>query len=141
MKGILTLIKLSRRTLDELRRGLSALENEKEQLQKLQAALRDELRQEMETAGKQPEMAHFFGDYAKRIQGRQDKILQEIRAVEKQMEKMAEAISAAFTEVKKYEIARDNELARVREETERREAAELDEVGSQMHHRRQQEEN
>ena len=136
MKGLATLIKLSKRTLDELRRRMVNLENQKEQLLLLSKTLNEELKSEMELATKATEMRGFFGDFAKRIKARQDKIAGEIIALDKQMERLSIEISQAFSELKKYEIAQENEKQRLAAEGRRKETVELDEIAGQQHRRK-----
>lgn len=137
MKGINTLIKLSKRKLDELRRQMVQLENQKEQLRQTSMKLQQELENEIALAGRQPEMGNFFGGFAKRIQMRQQEIAAEIKKLEQQMAKLAEQITAAFGELKKYEIARDNAKQRAQAEQNRKDTILLDEIASQQHSRKQ----
>src|SRR5579871_4540831 len=99
MKTLTTLIKLHKRNLDELRRRMASLENQKTQLQLLIIKLQEELAQEIKLAGSHPEMAHFFGGFAKRIQRRQDEVTAEIRSLDQQMKVLSEEIAAAFSEL------------------------------------------
>ncbi|MDX2112560.1 MAG: flagellar export protein FliJ [Alphaproteobacteria bacterium] len=141
MKGLLTLIKLSKRRLDELRRKLGNLEGQKAQLEEVLRSLSAELAKELELAGGQPEMSGFFGGFAKRIQQRQDAIHQEIKKIEIEITKTRDEISDAFSEQKKYEIAADNAKKRAAEEQNRKETLALDEVAEQQHRRKNKEEN
>ena len=118
MKGLTTLIKLHKRTLDELRRKMGALENQKSQLQLASARLQEELEREMKMAAKQPEMSNFFGGFAKRIKKRQDDIAGEIKAIEQRMAKLADEISEAYTELKKFRSRERVEARRCRAETQ-----------------------
>ena len=136
MKGLATLIKLHKRTLDELRRKMVSLENQKNQLRLLSARLNQELEDEMQTAGKQPEMAHFFGDFATRIKKRQEGIAKEVQSLDTQMDKLGEHIAEAYAEVKKFEIAKKNIERRAAEAVKRKETIELDEIAGQQHRRK-----
>jgi flagellar export protein FliJ len=133
MKGLATLIKLHKRTLDELRRSMASLENQKEQLLLLSRTLQEELKKEMELAAKTPEMRGFFGDFAKRMRVRQEKIAAEIKELDKQMDKLRGEIAEAFSELKKYEIAEENARLRAAEAASRKETIELDEIAGQQH--------
>jgi flagellar FliJ protein len=141
MKGLATLIKLSKRKLDELRRKLGNLEGQKAQLEEAIRKLSEELAREMDLAGKQPEMSGFFGGFAKRIQQRQDTMYQEIRKIEIEITKTRGEISEAFSEQKKYEIAADNAKKRAAEEQNRKDTLALDEIAEQQHRRKAKEEN
>lgn len=139
MKSLTTLIKLHKRTLDELRRKLGNIELQKTELQQTSAKLHEELLSEMELAKKQTEMSAFFGDFAQRIKNRQAQLAQEITALDKQMEKLREEISIAFGELKKYEIALENAKQSQRAEQNRKETIILDEIAAQQHRRKQRE--
>ena len=139
MKGLTTLIKLHKRTLDELRRKMVSLENQKTQLLQAIASLRSELAHEMKLAGVKPEMAQYFGGFAKRVQKRQDEITAEIRKLDQQIVKLADEIAVAYGEVKKFEIALENAKKRAEEEERRKETILLDEVAGNQHRRQKDE--
>lgn len=136
MKGIHTLIKLHKRKLDELRRKQGELENQKNRLCEASIKLQRELEHEMVIASQQPEMANFFGGFAKRIQKRQEAIAAEIRSLDKQIAEMTDHIAEAFSELKKFEIARDNHKKREEEEQNRKDTNLLDEIAGQQHQRK-----
>lgn len=139
MKGLSTLIKLHKRKLDDLRRKMGALENQKAQLLALSARLQKELEHEIELAGLQPEMGSFFGGFAKRIQRRQEAIAEEVKSLDKQMDKLRDEIAAEFSEQKKFEIAKDNALKREEAEQNRKDTIVLDEIAQQQHRRKHKE--
>src|SRR5689334_20182006 len=119
MKGLSTLIKLHKRTLDELRRRMASLENQKVQLLQASANLHKELELEIHQAKKQAELSGFFGGFAKRIQKRQEEIAGEVRSLDQQMAKLNNEIAEAYGEVKKFEIAQENTKRRAEEEERR----------------------
>ena len=116
MKGLSTLIKLSKRTLDELRRKMVDLENEKAQLVLLQQKLAQEMIHEMQIASQSVEARVYFIQFSKRLKARQLKVADEVTGVDKRIAKLAVEIADAFSELKKYEIAQEN--ARLRAEAE-----------------------
>lgn len=136
MKGLDTLIKLHKRALDELRRAIGVLENQKLQLQNLSRRLADELRKEMEEAGKRPEMGQFFGGFAKRIKTRQEHIATEIKALDKKIDTLTDEARAAYGELKKYEVAKANAKRRAEKEAQRKETIRLDEIAGQQDRRK-----
>lgn len=138
-KGLGTLIKLSKRALDELRRKLGSLENQKAQLQQAIVNLRQEVERELQAAMRQPEMGQFFGEYSKRARARQADLEKEIARLDKEMDTLRDTIAAAFAEQKKYEIALENHKRREKEEQQRRENEIMDEIAGQQHQRRQDE--
>ncbi|MDX1974560.1 MAG: flagellar FliJ family protein [Rickettsiales bacterium] len=137
VKGIHTLIKLHKRTLDELRRKMTNLENQKNQLRTSLINLQKELEQEMALAGQQAEMAGFFGDFSKRIRKRQETIVFEIQALDIQIVKLSDEISVAFAELKKFEIARDNAKKCEQAAQNRKDTIMLDEIAIQQHRRKE----
>lgn len=136
MKGLATLIRLHKRSLDELRRQMVLLENEKAQLQQAIIIMQRELEAEMSIAGDNPEMGGFFGEFAKRIKNKQDTIKQEIAKVDEKIIKLNDEIASAFAELKKFEIALENARARATAENKRRETIMLDEIAAQQHQKK-----
>lgn len=141
MKGLKTLIKLSKRQLDELRRDLATLERQKEQLLEASKKLSEELQQELELASQQTEMRGFFGGFAKRIQTRQEELAKEVRVLDKKMQKLADDITVAFAELKRYEIALEAAVKRQKEDQARKDTIALDEIAGNQHRRKQTEHN
>ena len=140
MKTLDTLIRLHKRTLDGLRREMVELETQKSQLQQAIINLQKELDTEVALAGKQPEMANFFGEFAKRIKARQESLLQEIRNLDVKIAKLNNEIFEAFAELKKYEIARANAKLRAQEKEKHKETLMLDEIAAQQYQRKNREE-
>lgn len=132
MKGLTTLIKLNKRTLDELRRKMVALENQKAQLLQASAKLQEELLAEIKLASKTPEMGQFFGGFSNRIKKRQEDIAAEVQKLDKQMDDLNVEIRAAFSELKKFEIALDNAKMRAKASQERKLTIEMDEIAQQQ---------
>jgi flagellar export protein FliJ len=139
VKGLDTLIKLHKRELDELRRKIGALENQKQQLLDTSKKLNDELQNEMKIAAQKPEMGGFFAGFSKRIQERQKVLAQEVRKLDQQIAKLTDEARIAFGEVKKYEIAKANAEKRAAKERARKETIELDEIASNQDRRKKKE--
>jgi len=137
MKGLNTLIKLHKRTLDDLRRKLVGLEEQKAQLQALSRTLQEELEREMQMATAQPDLSRFFSGFAKRIQKRQEDIAREMQALDRQIAALSEQIAEAFGELKKFEIAQENALRRLKEEEKRRDDALMDDIAARQHRRKE----
>jgi len=136
MKTLNTLIRLHKRTLDELRRNMASLEGQKDKLHQSIKSLQNELEKEVKLAGLQAEMANFFGEFAKRIRGRQDMLHGEIKNIDVKIAELNKEIFAEFTELKKYEIARENLKQKMAEEEKRKETLMLDEIAAQQFQRR-----
>lgn len=140
MKGVDTLIRLAKRTLDELRKKQVALENEKAKLLEAIRRLTGELTSEMNLAARTPEMGGFYGGFAKRMKGREATLREEVQKVEEKLAKISEEIMQAFADVKKYEIARDNAKARAQSEAARKETILFDEIAATQFMRKEKEE-
>lgn len=136
MKGLDTLIKLTKRNLDALRRQLVNLENQKEQLIQLSVKLENDLRREREIAATTMHMGKYLDDFAKKTKARQVEIAKEVIKLDGEIFQVTAAITEAFGELKKYEIAKENEKARQAEKQKRVETAMLDEMGLQQFVRR-----
>lgn len=139
MKGLNTLIKLHKRKVDEIRRQIGSLENQKSQLFLTTERLKQELKDEINLAEDQPEMGAFFGGFAKRIQKRQEEITQEIKKLDAQIAKLRDEVAEAFSELKKFELAKENALKREKEEEDRKETIMLDDIASDQHRRKEKE--
>lgn len=137
MRALTTLIRLQRRQLDELRRSMTDFERQREQLLSASAKLASELEEEVRLAAMQPEMSQFFGDFAQRIRKRQESIASEVASVQTQMQQLAEKIHETYGDLKKYEIARDQFLARKREAENRAETIQMDEIALEQHRRKE----
>lgn len=132
MKGIHTLIKMHQRQLDELRRRLVQLEEQKQQLIELATKLHHELMEERQLAAESPMMSSYMGDFEKRVAKRQLGIAQEVVKLDVEMQQLSAAIAESFGELKKYEITRDNDMAREQAKADLREQNMLDEVAIQQ---------
>ncbi len=137
MKNLATLIKLHKRKVDDLKRDLGKMENEKSQLQLATENLKKELADEIALAEKQPEMGTFFGGFADRIRKREEQIQKEIIMLDLQMIALRDEISEAFGELKKFEIALDNAKQRQKENEARKEGVMLDDIAAQQHKRKE----
>ena len=130
MKGVNTLIRLAKRSLDELRKKQVALETEKAKLETAIKNLSHQMHAEMALAARSPEMGNFYGDFAKRIKLKQQEIHEEVKKLDAQLIALSGEIMIAFADLKKYEIARDNAKAREKAEEARRETIMMDEVAA-----------
>lgn len=137
MKGLDTLIKLQKRALDDLRRQLVSLENQKEQLIQLSVKLQNDLMKEREVAAQMVHMGQYLADFTKKTQARQLEIAKEVIKLDSEMLQLGAAIAESFGELKKYEIAKEKQLERAAEKQKRTENQMLDEMGLQQFVRKQ----
>jgi flagellar export protein FliJ len=140
MKSLATLIRLKKQQVDELRRGMVRLEEQKQVLLDQHTMLANQLRHELELAGQLPELAGFFGDFAGRIRRQQEELMEKVAALDAKIVQLRDQIAEAFSEMKKYEIAKEQRLAKQRETQARREGLAMDEIAQQQHLRKQRKE-
>ena len=133
MKGLPTLIRLHQWRLDQKRRELAELERLLAgliaQLDKLEA----EVKAEQAFAANSETMGFAYASFAAAAIERRKKLEQSmVEANVRIVEKHAE-VTAAFHEVKRYEIAHREALRRAAHELARIERAELDEIALNSH--------
>jgi flagellar FliJ protein len=137
MKGLPTLIRLRQRALDALRRQLAEQEKELEALLAEDKRLAEELERERAMAAKYPQMAVFYGSFAKGVEEKQKEIRLKAREVNQKIRKTRDEITEAFGELKRFEITRDNIAAAEQETKDKQEQAALDEMALQGFRRNQ----
>jgi flagellar FliJ protein len=136
-KGLKTLIRLSKFTVDEKRRTLTALQEREEQiLAEIEAAER-QLQHEQQVARDDPAAGMYFGRFLTAWKERRAALEQALAAVRRQVEQARDELSEAFRELKTYEVTQANRERREREELDRKEQIFLDEIGQNTHLRRQ----
>lgn len=136
MKGLRTLIRLHKQDLDELRREMAALEGRRAALIDRRKMLDRELAEEQRFVAETPNMAFAYGAYAQRVIAERADIAERKQALEDDIAALGERVAEAYAELKKYEIAMSQRLRRQRAEAARREQRDLDELGLDMHRRR-----
>lgn len=139
MKGLPTLIRLRQRVLDALRRQLAELERQLEELMAEDRRLAEELERERAMAAEFPEMAGFYGNFAKGVEKKQLEIRLQAREVNQNIRKTRNEISEAFGELKRFEITRDNIAAAEQEAKDKQEQQSLDEIAIQKFSRKNKE--
>lgn len=137
MKTLTTLIKLHKQQLDALRRSMSALETSKAKFLHSIENLKEELERETKLAQESADMGRFFGDFAKAIRLKEETYRADIAKLDTQMEELREEIRLKFSELKKFEIAREHRLSDEKATKTRREGEQLDEIAAQQFMRKQ----
>lgn len=137
-KGLKTLIKMQQRALDELKREQVRLEEQKEQLLAVVTKLQSQMLHERELASQQPDLMASFVSYADRVKKRQQEILKEVMVIDHSIAAVTDKITECFSELKKYEIAKEMADQREVAKQAKREQQELDEIGARKHRTRQQ---
>jgi flagellar export protein FliJ len=137
MSALDNLVRISRWHLDEARQKLGDLE-------RLEARLHDDVRRldarvaDEQTAAQESEIARAaYPAYAEAQKLRRHRLETSIAEVQGQIAEARETVADAFREAKKYELARDNERARAKAQRDRAEAARMNEMGLQLHRRKQ----
>lgn len=129
MKGMATLVRLAKFRLDEARRQLAELERLREHLNKSLDKLANEVAQEQQAAGRSGDAFNGYAAYAKAAMGRRATIERSIADLVPSLTEAEEAVTAAFQEMKRYELGEEHRQRRVDEKRRRREQAALDETG------------
>lgn len=129
MKSLPTLMRVKQRELDALKRQQATLEKRRDELLNAVDQLTDQLVQELKAAEGLPGMAHFFGGFSASIKKRQETMHAQIRRLEGELDKLAQMIMVAFSELKKLDLAYAAWKKREAEKLRRREQQEMDEIG------------
>ena len=136
-KGLTTLARLTKWTVDQRRRTLGALLRELEDLETTRRGLDIELSQEQSAAADNPDEAGLlYGTYAEAFINRRDIMDESIRTKKAEIENALEELNESYRELKKYEVARDNRSQFELVEEVRREQIELDDIGLETYRRK-----
>ena len=136
-KGLTTLARLTKWTVDQRRRTLGALLRELENLETSRRGLDIELSQEQSAAADNPDEAGLlYGTYAEAFVNRRDIMDESIRTKKTEIENALEELNESYRELKKYEVARDSRRQLELVEEVRREQIELDDIGIETYRRK-----
>jgi flagellar FliJ protein len=136
MKSLTTLIRLKKREIDALKREQSALEQKREDCITALNHLADQLRAELKAAETMPDMAQFFGNFAATIRGHQQQIDGLRLRLEREIDVVTAKIREQFSEMKKYEIALENDQKRRKNKAQKAENQAMDEIAITQYSRR-----
>jgi len=131
-----SLIRLHRWQLDERWRDLATLEDLARKLGEERLRLEAEDAREQKAALASPEAARGYAGYAKRLIDRRRKLAQSTAEVAQQIAQAREALSDAFQEVKRYEIAEASRLRLEEQREQKRHQGVLDDLGIDAFRRR-----
>lgn len=137
MKALNTLVRLHKQILDEARAQLVALEDRRAALLACQAALDETLAAERKAAAASFEARATFIAFAERIATERARIDDDLAALAVEIERAADGVSAAFQDLKKYEITLERRIAAERAAEARADQARLDEMGLVRFRRRE----
>lgn len=136
MRSLATLVRLRREALDERRQRVSELENRLDALDRRRLDLDEENAKEQRLLGGSAEMLFAYPGYAARVRDEGQRLAEARAAVVTQATAAREELVAAFSELKKLEIADADQRRRLHKEQARLEQSRLDEIGL-IQHRRQ----
>lgn len=138
-KGLKTLIRLSKFKVDEKRRELTALQNREEKILADMAADEQRLRHEQQVAAQDVAgIGYMYGAYHRAWMGRRDAFNAALTKVRQEIEAIRDELAELFREQKTYELTQANREKREREEQDRKEQLFLDEIGQNLHMRKDQ---
>jgi flagellar export protein FliJ len=129
MRGLPSLIKMRGLQLDEKRRKLAELERMRAALIERREAIDAEIAKEKASAEAKPETQADFGAFLQGALKRRATLERSIADVERESEAANDEVAEAYRELKKFELVKQREDADALLEGNRREQAQLDEIG------------
>ena len=136
MKGLPGLIRVNQWKLDEARRTLAGFESLAEEFRRQVRVLDVELRREAEVARSSPDSAQTYAQYLSAARARRQRLDNSLAEVTRQVAEAHGAVTRAFQELRRYELAQENRERRQAEVTRRRDQTRTDEVGLNLYRRR-----
>ncbi len=136
MKALGSLVRVHTWALNEKRQTLAGLEGLGQKLREDLEGLEEELRQEQSAATGSVEGTMAFPAFVAAALERRKKLRVSIANLDLAIEAAREEVREAYQEVKKYELARDNDERRERDRLALRERKVLDELGATLHRRK-----
>ena len=135
MSALNSLVRVHSWALDEKRQKLAELDLMANKLRADLHTLEQELEQERTAAAGSMEGSIAFPAFVAAALERRKRLRESIANIEFACEAAREEVNLAYQEVKKFELARDNQLAEEQDEAVRREQKIMDEMGVDMHRR------
>ena len=136
-KGLKTLIRLARFNVDEKRRMLTELQNREDQILEEIRQGEAQLKTEQQVAAEDATGVGFlYGAYHRAWMARREQQEIALMAVRHMIEGARDELAEAFRQLKTYEITQRERERREQQEADRKEQAFLDEMGQQMHQRK-----
>lgn len=136
MKSREALIRLNRFRVDEIRRRLKSLDDMRADLTKKMSDLETMMQEEQRRAAHSDLGRLAYPSFARSVVARRENIQRTIDEVEKQASSVTEELQAAYRELKKYEIAAENDATRDRVEYARQVQSELNDIALERHARK-----
>ena len=136
MKSREALIRLHRFRVDEIRRRLKSLDDMRADLTKKMSDLETMMQEEQRRAAHSDLGRLAYPSFARSVVARRENIQRTIDGIEKQAATVTEELQAAYRELKKYEIAAENDATRDRVEYARQVQTELNDIALERHARK-----
>ncbi|HZT87293.1 MAG TPA: flagellar FliJ family protein [Stellaceae bacterium] len=136
MSALKTLIRTHRWQLDERRRYLVDLETLAARLRADAVRLHEEAEAEARAAGLSPEAATAYPGFVRSLIERRRQLDRSVAEVDAQIAEARLAVSAAFEELKRYELVAANRERENRRRLAQRDQRDADALGLQMHGRK-----
>lgn len=136
MKSLATLLKLARQDLDALRRALAAELGRERDCAERTKGHEQTIESEQKMAQRDYESTRAYGGYAIAALAMRKALAAEREAIEHEVERLRALIVAAHAETRKFERLLELDAARRGAERQTRELAQLDEMATQRHSRR-----
>ncbi len=137
MGALKSLVRVHTWALNEKRQKLARLEQLRERLNDDLQRLQEEQEKEQRAASSSMEGTIAYPTFIAAALERRKRLRESIAKLEEAIEAAREDVNAEYREVRKYELARDNFARRQRYEQARRDQIGFDELGGQIHRRRQ----
>ena len=129
-----TFVRLHEWRVDQKRRKLGELLRLLDDLESRRVRLEQEVKDEQRVAAGAPDVAgYLYGTYAQAVIDRRHRIAESIAKATEEVEAAREELREAYRELKKFEITQASRNRREAAEQERKDQADLDEVGLQGH--------
>ena len=130
------LVRLKEFELDEKRRDAGSILAEINRLTEKKQSLEVSLKQEQDISSSSIEALGQYSKFASRIKKEREIVENAISEVEKAYSEASRLVNAAYQEVRKAEIIRDEAVKRETEKIRRDQQMEMDEVAQNIHRRK-----
>ncbi|RAU23764.1 hypothetical protein CU669_01315 [Paramagnetospirillum kuznetsovii] len=141
-KGLKTLIRLSKWNVDEKQRILVALQGREDEILSWIKQSEEQLKEEQRIAAEDSTGIGFsYGNYASAWLNRREQLLAMLDMVRAEIVRARDDLADAFNELKTYEITQRERDRRAQAERDKKEQTFLDEIGLNIHRRREKQPN
>jgi flagellar export protein FliJ len=137
MKSREALIRLQKWHVDGIRRKLSELEGMRAEFESRRAELEATVADERRFGESSPIGSFAYPTFARAMNERSARLEESIRGIEREIQSTKDALTDAYSELKKAELLEEQRVERERVAGERREQDELDEIALKGFRRRQ----